>query len=245
VDGLRHLLPQMENVSSQTKALSFGLPDIDSRLPHGGLAFGSLHEVVPAAESDMPAAFGFVVALLGRISSSGPVVFVATPDRPIRAIRFSGHGLHGLGLDPARVILVEAGDEQQALWALEESLRSGAPDAVVGMTGAKLDLKKSRRLHLAASESGIPLLLLRPAAVFGSSAAVTRWRVASASAALDPFGLIAGWRWRVALERCRNGRPGAWLLEFDDAYRFRLAAALADPALSPDSDARPLRAASA
>jgi protein ImuA len=164
---------------------------------------------------------------------------------PVRDIRFSGHGFNTLGLDPTRVVLVETGDEEQTLWALEECLRSGAPDAVVGLVGKRLDLKKSRRLHLAAGESGIFLMLLRSAAVLGSSTAVTRWRIAAASAARDPFGMIAGWRWRAILERCRNGRPGEWLLEFDDAYRFRLAAAMANHALSPDSSAQPLRAASA
>ena len=43
-----------------------------------------------------------------------------------------GHGLNGLGLDPARVILVETADDKQALWAMEEALRSGVPAAVVG-----------------------------------------------------------------------------------------------------------------
>jgi protein ImuA len=193
----------------------------------------------------MPAAIGFVVTLLGRISSRRPVILISPPDQSVRGVRFSGHGFNKLGLDPARVILVETGDEQQTLWALEEALRSGAPDAVVGMIGTRLDLKKSRRLHLAAGDSGIPLILLRPAAVLGSSVAVTRWRIASAGAALDPFGLIAGWRWQAMLERCRNGRPGEWVLEFDHAYRFRLAAALADHALSADAGAQPLRAASA
>ena len=44
----------------------------------------------------------------------------------------------------------------------------------------------------------------------------------------------------MTLERCRNGRPGEWLLEFDHAaHRFSLAAALADPArVSPRRRAR-------
>ena len=47
---------------------------------------------------------------------------------------------------------------------MEEALRSGAPAAVAGAVGTGLDLKTSQRLHLAAEESGLPLLLLRPAA---------------------------------------------------------------------------------
>jgi protein ImuA len=64
-----------------------------------------------------------------------------------------------------------------------------------------------------------------------STVAMTRWRVSSMQAARDRFDLTSRWRWRLKLERCRNGRTGEWLVEFDDAYRFSLAAAMADPAL--------------
>jgi protein ImuA len=103
-----------------------------------------------------------------------------------------GHGLNGLGLDPARVILVETADERQTLWAIEEALRSAAPAAVAGAVEA-LDLKTSQRLHLIAGDSGLPLLLLRPARTMEASAAATRWRVGAVAAARDRFGLIACW----------------------------------------------------
>jgi protein ImuA len=233
VRELRRLLPRLDRVTAETRALSFGLPALDSYLPQGGLAFGALHEVAPDAEGDAPAAFGFVTALLGRLPP-GLVCLVVSRRRRDRPL---GHGLNALGLDPARVILVEA-DDKQALWAMEEALRSAAPTAVVGAIATGLDLRTSQRLHLAAGESGRLLVLMRPARA-GPSAAVTRWRVTAAAAARDRFGLVARWRWRVALERCRNGRPGEWLLEFDHAaHRFSLAAALADPALSRSAGAR-------
>jgi protein ImuA len=138
--------------------------------------------------------------------------------------------LRALGLDPARLILVETGNRKQTLWAMEEGLRSAAPAAVVGVID-RLDLKLSQRLHLAAVDAGLPLLLLRPAATLESSAAATRWRVGTAKAARDRFGLYARPRWHLQLERCRNGRPGEWVVEYDHvAHRFSLAAALADPA---------------
>ena len=66
-----------------------------------------------------------------------------------------------------------------------------------------------------------------------ASAAATRWRVGAAPAARDRFGLITRARWRLSLERCRNGRTGEWMVEYDHvAHRFSLAAALADPAIS-------------
>src|SRR5208282_5625353 len=49
----------------------FGLAAIDSHLPDGGLAGGALHEIVPE-DGGTPAAFGFIVALLARISANSP-----------------------------------------------------------------------------------------------------------------------------------------------------------------------------
>jgi protein ImuA len=235
VHELRRLLPRLERIAPDTRALPFGLPALDSYLPQGGLAFGALHEVAPTAEADAPAAFGFVTALLGGLPD-GPICLVLSSRQRARG-RPHGHGLNALGLDPGRVILVETAGKQ-ALWAMEKALRSAVPAAVVGAIDGGLDLRTSQRLHLAAGESGRLLVLLRPAGA-DASAAMTRWRVGAAAAARDRFGLIARWRWRVTLERCRNGRPGEWLVEFDHAaHRFSLAAALADPALSRRAGAR-------
>jgi hypothetical protein len=281
---LRRLMPGM---GEGRKALPFGLGTIDSHLPDGGLTCGALHEVVPAAEGCIAAAFGFVAAILGRVSSINngaaraacspppcgeglgvgvgrlcknvdaiasphdphptlptrgreqqvrlprvpPLLFVMPAHglRPYRPHgRLHGHGLNALGLDPARLILVETAHRKETLWAMEEAVRSAAPAAVVGVIDT-LDLKLSQRLHLAATEAGLPLFLLRPAPTLESSAAATRWRVGTAAAARDRFGLVTQPRWHLQLERCRNGRPGEWVVEYDHvAHRFSLAAALAD-----------------
>ena len=64
----------------------------------------------------------------------------------------------------------------------------------------EIDFMVSRRLQLAAAETGTTLVLLRPARFGGEpSAAVTRWR-----AEARPSG------WSLTLFRCRNGRPGYW-----------------------------------
>jgi protein ImuA len=80
-----------------------------------------------------------------------------------------------------------------------------------------------------AAAHGTPLLLLRASGTTGTSAAARRWRIAAAPAARDRFGSSAHWRWHATLERCRNGRPGQWLIEWtNDAHRFRLAEGVAD-----------------
>ncbi len=223
--------------------LPFRLPELDRYLPRGGLALEAVHEILPETAGDTSSAFGFIVALLARMPQSGPILFIASRRALADCGRLHGHGLNALGLNPARVILVEAGDDRQALWAVEEALRSGVPAAVAGAVGRGIDLKASQRLQLAARSPGVPLLLLRPAGIEGSSAAVTRWCISSAEAARDRFGLVTGWRWRVRLARCRNGRPGEWVVEWDHvAHRFRLAAVLANSAVFHGTGAQFLNA---
>jgi protein ImuA len=248
---LRRLLPRMDGFRGGTP-IPFGLPAIDRLLPQGGLAGGALHEVVPEPGA-VPAAFGFLAALLIRASAkpaversahaarspsatgggivpAPPVIFVFPGSGLPDYGRPHGHGLAALGLDPSRLILVETRHRKETLWAVEEALRSRAPAAVAGAVD-RIDLKTSQRLHLAATDCGLPLFLLRPSEGLESSAAATRWRVGTAPAVRDRFGLVARPRWRLALERCRNGRPGEWMVEYDHvAHRFSLAATLADPA---------------
>jgi protein ImuA len=277
-EELRRLLPRMEEDFRAARTVPLGLSVIDRHLPRGGLSCGALHEVVPETQGTTPTAFGFIAALLIRLSTpaissippcgEGLGVGVGRPSAGLDALRqprdpppypppqggrergrrplffvmpryglgphgrLHGHGLGTLGLDPARLILVETAHRRDTLWAMEEALRSRAPLAVAGMID-KLELKLSQRLQLAAVDAGLPLLLLRPASTLESSAAATRWRIGTAKAARDRFGLIARARWHLTLERCRNGRPGEWLVEYDHvAHRFSLVAALADPALS-------------
>jgi protein ImuA len=225
--------------------LPFGLAAIDRHLPNGGLSCGALHEVVPATQAALPAAFGFVVALLARFSSIVPDaaksrqnIFVLPGYELRQCGRLSGHGLSRLGFDPSRAIVVAAANRHDTLWALLETLRSGAPQAVAGMID-RLDLKTSQKLHLAAADCGLPLLLLRPSPTLESSAAATRWRIGTAAAARDRFGTYARPRWRLQLERCRNGRTGEWVVEYDHvAHRFSLVAALADQTLSRSASPR-------
>src|SRR5579864_7321925 len=98
-----------------------------------------------------------------------PLFFIASTYalRPYRPHgRLHGHGLNALGLDPARLILVETAQRKETLWAMEEAVRSAALAAVAGVIDT-LDLKLSQRLHLAATDAGVPLLLLRPSLACG------------------------------------------------------------------------------
>ena len=217
--------------------LSLGLPALDAHLPGGGLTLGPPHEIAPAGPADMIAALGFALALCARHTAGqlGAVLIAAAPGQPLPY----GHGLAGLGLDPARLLLLEAGSDAEVFRALEAALHARALTALIGLLRGGMPLKPGRRLQLAAeappSGPAPPLLLiLRPAEAGMPNGAATRWRIAAAPASRDRFGTLDRPRWRVRLERCRNGRGGDWLLEWDHAaHRLHLPEPLASDAAAP------------
>lgn len=235
LDELRQWLASPLPASGKSRCFSFGLP-LDRHLPRDGLSLDSVHEIHAGSPQDQPAALGFLLGLMAAISPGDEPLFIITSAPALASTgRLYGHGLQMLGLDPGRVTFVEARNDLDALWAIEETLHSGAAQVTAGLLSRSLDLKKSQRLSLAAREARRPLLLLRPPEGFAASAVETRWRIAAAPAHRCAAGGLVAPRWQVSLERCRNGWPGEFVLEWYHAsHRFGLAAALADPAL-PDS----------
>jgi protein ImuA len=223
-----------------------GLLGADWGLP-AELPCGAVNEVV-ADHADRPAAFGFLFTLMivgldrGLELQAGPAMLVASRRALSDCGDPYGHGLAQLGLDVGRLILIETKTDKDALWALEETLRSGTrPALVAGALAGGLDLTSSRRLNLAAAPQRTPLAVLRGANATGTSAAAARWRISAAPAARDRFGALAAPRWHITLERSRLGshrggpmnrpmnQPGAWLIEWNHVtHRFRVVAGLAD-----------------
>ncbi|MDP3173877.1 MAG: protein imuA, partial [Phenylobacterium sp.] len=157
-----------------------------------------------------------------------------------------------------RLIQVCARDDAEALGVMEDALASTGVAVVLGEVGA-VDLTAGRRLQLACEKAAATGLVIRRNP-FGAgsggkahgSAAVARWRVAAAPSAPEAnlYGEVVGLgapRWRVELEYCRGGRPGAWLFErrpfeedIDGTHPLRLVAELGDRQLAPP---QPVRAA--
>lgn len=190
--------------------VALGLPEIDAAL-EGGLPTGCLHEVLGSAGDG--AATGFCLALLSRLMRRGR----AEGTRPVlwcaRRIDLYGPGLAAWGVDPDRLILVEAAKPADLLWAMEEGLRCAGLMAVVGEID-RLDLTAGRRLQLAAETGGVTGLVLRHHAgmsVGGASATTSRWRVSTRPG--DRSGPAC---WQVELLRYRGGRPRDWQVEWRD-----------------------------
>ena len=222
--------------------LPFGIAALDRVLPGGGLARGTLHEILGMGgdEEDGALAAAFAAGILGRLAAADDgMVLWCLPRTDLY-----GPGLAAHGLDPARLVLVRAPRNAEILWAMEEGLRAPSIAAVVGEVGS-LAAVASRRLQLAAERSGITAFLLRRWRDGGQAArernlpnaAVTRWRIAALpSQPLPGEPGVGRPRWRVELLRCRGGEPACWEVEEADATaHVSLAAALADRPAAPVS----------
>ncbi|MBE7183810.1 MAG: damage-inducible protein [Methylobacterium mesophilicum] len=217
LDALRAEVAQIEAGERVSyPVLPFGLPIMDRALPGGGLALGALHEVAGggAGVVDGAAAALFAAGIVGRLD--GWVLWCLTrPD-------LFAPALAQAGLDPDRVIYVEAGDETSVLACFEEGLRHGALVAVVAEV-ARLSMAASRRLQLAAEGTGTVGIALRrwrrpaEAADFGlPTAAVSRWRITAVPSAELPVPGVGRARWLVELMRVRSGEAADWIMEACD-----------------------------
>ena len=208
------VLARLERARSGPPAhLPLGVGEMQAHLPGPGLACGVLHEVAAAAYGDRPAAFGFVFALTACGAEQARPALPCSSPRGAALADFGAPTATACPARPRRRPAAAGRDRAPTRTRCGRSrrrcARERAPAMVAGAVAGGLDLTISRRLNLAAGPQRTPLVLLRAAcARSGTSAAATRWRIAAAPAARDRFGAFAHWRWSVALERCRNGRPG-------------------------------------
>ena len=230
LDAVRARIRQIESSERRAcKVLPFGLAAVDRRLPAGGLALGALHEVAGGGNGAVhgAAAALFAAGIVARLE--GPVLWCLTR-RDLFAPALAQAGLH-----PDRVVYAEVGDEKTVLACFEEGLRHGGLAGVVGEV-AKLSMTASRRLQLAAEQSGTLAIAIRrwrraaEAADFGQpTASMTRWRVTALPSSPLPVPGIGRPRWLIELIRARAGDCADFELEAcDEAGRLALPAELAD-----------------
>ncbi|MEO0883774.1 MAG: hypothetical protein AAFY34_13740 [Pseudomonadota bacterium] len=163
-----------------------------------------IHELAEAQFGDMAAMTGLALAA-SRALPAGPIFWVSQrglarehgslQQKQIEA--FHGRERPCLFVRPRKLI--------DTLWAVEEAIRSSAV-ACVFADIAEADFTATRRLALASSRHGVPVVLLMPYTREGATAATARWRVSSVPSAVNPLDARAPGqiRWRAILERSRT-----------------------------------------
>jgi protein ImuA len=179
IGQLRQVLGAAEASFAGSSPIALGIPEIDAVLG-GGLGDGALHEIAAVRETEIPAATGFALCLVGRINNNSrsrqTAVWIAGDLSLAENGAPYGPGLCEAGIAPERLITVAAARDRDVLWTMEEALRCRAVGAVIGELRARdIDQVATRRLSLAAAAGNTLGLILRTTPDDTPSAAATRW----------------------------------------------------------------------
>jgi cell division inhibitor SulA/protein ImuA len=171
-----------------------GHPALDDILPGGGWPRTGLVEIL--LEHHGIGELRLLLPLLVRHGAGAPeggvrrwLCWVAPPYVP------HARALAEAGVDVDRILLVHAREDGQALWAMEQALRSEGSALVFGWVG-RAKGAQLRRLQLAAEEGGALGVLFRPQAA----------RAESSVAALR-LELSSGRYGEIEVLKGRGGRP--------------------------------------
>jgi protein ImuA len=185
--------------------IDLGIAPAGDWLPEQGLAVGSLLELLQPA--DGAGALTLALFLARRACGEGKVLVVVD-----RHSRFYPPAAARLGIELDRLIVVHPRTPQDALLAVDQSLRAGAVGSVVCWP-ERLTTPAFRRLQLAAEAGGSLGLLLRPLTA-RRAPSFAAMRILVAPVASNE----AARRVRLEVLRCRGGKTGqSTILEIDDA----------------------------
>ena len=167
-----------------------GIASLDARLPGGGWPLGALSELL--LEANGIGELQLLLPLLARLTQAGRhIACVAPPHIPYAP------ALARAGLWLPRTLVVEPRTADETLWAAEQLLRTPAYGAVLAWA-PHLREADSRRLQLAAENSGNLGVIYRPArAVGASSVAALRLKLARREGRLE-----------IEILKARGGRAG-------------------------------------
>jgi protein ImuA len=195
---------------------SIGLGGIESAFPNGVFPKKAIHEFLTLVPEHAAASDGFIAGLLAVLMEDGAAcVWISTSRRLFPA------SLRAFNVEPERIIFMDVKTEKDVLWIMEEALKCKCLAAAVAEINS-LNLIESRRLQLAAEESGVTGFILRKdARKTISSVATARWQISPLpSETEDGLPGLGFPRWQVELLKVRNGNPGSWVMEWaGDAFR--------------------------
>jgi hypothetical protein len=167
-----------------------GFPELDAALPNGGWQSGTIVELMPTEVGI--GELRLLMPALARITQSDRhVALVSPPYIPFAPALIN----HGVRLD--RLLIIRAGTDTDALWAIEQTLRCKSFGAVIGWPSSIRD-RDVRRLQLAA-EAGrsMGFVYRSPAAAREASPAAMRMKLEASTQGLS-----------IDVLKCRGSRSG-------------------------------------
>jgi hypothetical protein len=167
-----------------------GVKELDAVLPNGGWPVGTVVELMPLSTGI--GEFKLLMPILARLTrTERHIALIRTPYVPFAPALVQ----HGVQLD--RLLIINASNQEDTLWAFEQTLRCKSFGAVVAWPTDIKD-REVRRLQLAA-EAGrsIGFLYRPPAAALEASPAAVRLKLQATSTSLQ-----------IDILKCRGARGG-------------------------------------
>lgn len=195
---------------SAHEANGIGLGVIESAFPNSVFPTGAIHEFLNTAPENAAACSGFIAGILKVLMLQGGACLWISTSR-----RLFPPSLNAFNVAPERVIFIDAKEEKEVHWVMEQALKCEGLAAVIAEV-KEINIIQSRRLQLAIESSKVTGFLLRnDPRKLGTNTCVARWKISPLPSALEDGLPGVGFpRWQVDLLRVRNGNPSSWKLEW-------------------------------
>jgi protein ImuA len=191
-------------------SMHLGLGIINESFPNAVFPLGAMHEFMANRPEDAAASCGFIAGIVSGLMKQGGASIWISASRTLFP-----PALKAFGIEPDKIIFIDLQREKDLLWAMEEALKCDGLAAVIGEI-KELSFVASRRLQLAVEQSQVTGFILRcNARNIGTTACISRWQITSLPSMLEGGMPGVGFpRWQVQLLKIRNGKPGAWDIEW-------------------------------
>ncbi len=201
---------QGNRVSAENQP-TLGLGQMESAFPGKVFPRGAVHELISLKPEDAASTNGFISVVLSKLMQQNGYCIWISPQRKIFP-----PALKAFGIDPERILFVDAKKTKDALWSVEEALKCNAISAVVGEI-SELGFDESRRLQLAVEKSKVTGFIHRyqPKKAMNAVACVSRWKIKPLASEINGDLPGVGFpKWEVELLKVRNGMPAKWIVQY-------------------------------
>lgn len=213
IERLQKQILALQGNQKQSEELgTLGLGSMESAFPGKVFPRGAVHELLSLNSESQSSTNGFIAVVIGKLMQQGGCCIWISTRR-----KLFPPALKSFGVDPERMLFVDAWRLKDALWTIEEALKCTAVTAVVGEV-SELSFNDSRRLQLAVEQSKVTGFIHRnmPRQT-NTVACVTRWKISPVISKLSDLIPGVGFpRWDVQLLKVRNGKPGNWVIQYSE-----------------------------
>ncbi|MCC2606408.1 translesion DNA synthesis-associated protein ImuA [Planctobacterium marinum] len=160
----KHLIWQGKAINEPDSGSLSGYPELDAGLEGGLPTQGviDIHSDIGIGELRL-----FLPYILQRQARQQRLLVIIAPP-----LQINGEMLAELGIDLNQVLVIRPGDQQQALWAAEQCLKSDCCHTVLSWL-QNLEIHQVKRLQLAAKQSHAVQVIFRQQQTQGLSLPVT------------------------------------------------------------------------